>query len=192
VNLVGLSPILAAFTVVRQQMRSPFANLANSRALGIVGAGACLALASVPRAALAADTQLVWEGYATVTASTIQCSGHGGTGTGDTHVSIFRPKILSTDTPTFLSFILLRFAETMENTNESTVPQMHGLGNYAASAVDSRAKFDKWAGTYSLTVSPPAITASTPVVLINGNIDSFENVPGCTVTFKGVYVQRID
>ena len=173
-------------------MRSLFDKFSKSAGLGIVGAGVCLVLASVPRAALAADNQLVWEGYATVTASTTQCSGVGGTGTGDTHVSIFRPKILSTDPPTFLSVIFLRAAGTHENSNESTVHQMHGSGNYTAFNVNSRARFVTYTGTYSFTVSPASIIASTPVVTINGNINSFGNVPGCTVTFKGVYLQRID
>ena len=48
----------------------------------------------------AGDTQAAWEGYATTTASTAQCAGVGGTGGGDTHVSIFRPHITARDTDT--------------------------------------------------------------------------------------------
>jgi len=81
--------------------------------LAAVAAG-CLALASLPGSALAAAN--AWEGFATVTASTAQCSGVGGTAPGDTHVSIFRPKIATTDTPSFLSFIFVRGAFTQENT----------------------------------------------------------------------------
>jgi hypothetical protein len=133
-----------------------------------------------------------WEGYATVIASTPQCSGVGGTAPGDTHVSIFRPKIASTDSPTFLSFVFLRAAVTQENTSESTVPQMNGSGNYTGFAIGSRAGFGQYTGTYNLTVTPAIVTASTPSVTIDGTITNFWNSTGCNVTFEGVYVERID
>ncbi|HEY3911739.1 MAG TPA: hypothetical protein VGM07_17910 [Stellaceae bacterium] len=115
-----------------------------------------------------------------------------GSAVGDTEVSIFRPKILSTDTKTFLSFVFLRAAYTWENTSESTVHQMHGSGNYESFGVNSRAKFFDDTGPYSFAVTPATITASTPVITITGTIKDYIDVPGCTVTFKGVYAPRID
>src|SRR5262249_3027781 len=91
--------------------------------LAAIASGVSLALATLPGFAFAAPA---WEGYATVSASTPQCSGVGGTSPGDTHVSMFRPKIASTDSPTFLSFVFLRAALTQENASESTVHQMNG------------------------------------------------------------------
>jgi hypothetical protein len=133
-----------------------------------------------------------WEGYATVTASTAQCSGLAGTTLGDTQVSIFRPKIASTDLPTFLSFVFLRAAITQENTSESIVHQMNGSGNYTGFAIGSRARFAQYTGTYNLTITPATITAATPSVTIDGRITNFFNTTGCNVTFEGAYVQRID
>jgi hypothetical protein len=132
-----------------------------------------------------------WEGFATVTAST-GCSGVAGATPGDTHVSIFRPKIASTDTPTFLSFVFLRAALTQENASESTVHQMNGSGNYTGFAIGSRAAFSQYSGTYKLTLTPPTITAATPSVIIDGTITNYFNATGCSVTFEGAYVQRID
>jgi hypothetical protein len=87
--------------------------------LTTMAAGISLALATLPGAALAAPS--AWEGFATITAATPQCSGGTGTGagldgtaTGAIHVSIFRPKIAGTDPRTFLSFVFLRAALTLE------------------------------------------------------------------------------
>jgi hypothetical protein len=138
----------------------------------------------------------VWEGFVTVTASTSQCSGAGGgaggTAPGDTYVSIFRPKIAVTDSPSYLSFVLLRAALTQQNTSESTVHQMNGSGNYTGFGIGSRAGFGQYTGTYNLAITPATITASTPSVMIDGTITNFFNTTGCNVTFEGAYVARID
>jgi hypothetical protein len=178
----------------------------RSRLTAMAG-GISLALATLPGAAVAAPS--AWEGFATITAATPQCSGINGTGTGAgvdgtatgaIHVSIFRPKIAITDSPTFLSFVFLRAALTLENASEATVPQMNGSGNYTGFGIGSRAGFGQYAGTYNLTVVPATITAATPAtisavtdaVAITGTITNFFNTTGCNVTFEGVYVQRID
>jgi hypothetical protein len=151
---------------------------------------AALALVTLPGVALAKPS--TWEGFATVTASTAQCSGVGGTAPGDTHVSIFRPKIASTESPTFLSFVFLRSALTQENASESTVHQMNGSGNYTGFSIGPRANFTQYTGTYNLTVTPATVTVATPTVTIDGTITNYFNTAGCNVTFEGTYVQRID
>jgi hypothetical protein len=149
-----------------------------------------LALVSLPGAARAAAS--VWDGFATVTAATTQCSGVSGAAPGDTRVSVFRPKIGSTEGPTFLSFVFLRGAVTQENTSEATVHQMNGSGNYSAFEIGSHAGFSQYTGTYSLTVTPATITAATPSVTIDGAIKNYLNVAGCNVTFVGSYAERLD
>lgn len=151
---------------------------------------AALALVTLPGVALAAPRS--WEGFATVTASTSECSGVAGAAPGDTHVSIFRPKIASTDPPTFLSFVFLRAALTQENTSESTVHQMNGSGNYTGFAIGAYAGFGQYTGTYNLTVTPATVTAATPAVTVDGTIFNYFNAMGCNVTFEGTYVQRTD
>jgi len=165
------------------------------RPAGIVTASAAAFLfaSALVNSASAKDKQVVWEGYATNTGSTTQCKGVGGTGMSDTHVSIFRPHIEGTDTPTYLSMMHLRAALTIENNDEGTVHQMHGNGSYKGYGVNSRAKgFNYWGGTYSLTITPATIGTGVSKVTITGTITKYFNTPGCNVTFKGVYVKRID
>jgi len=166
--------------------------LRGRRLAAIAAGGISLALASLPGAALAADTQLAWQGIITITASTTACSSNLAAGLGDPVVSVFRPKIKSTDSNSFLSFHFFRSAFTLENTSESTVHQMHGSGNYDGFAVDGRALFFDYTGTYSLTITPAAIVASTPVVTITGKINNYFDTAGCNVTFEGVYGPYID
>ncbi|MGH7047229.1 MAG: hypothetical protein ACREE2_12680 [Stellaceae bacterium] len=148
---------------------------------------------ALPGTAIATeDTHVAWQGIATTTASTsAQCAGVLESVLGDAYVSVFRPKTSSTDTNTYLSFALLRAAFTLENLSESTAHQMHGSGSDEIFGVDGRAKFFEGTGTYFLSISPAAITASTPVVTITGKISNFLNTPGCDVTFTGVYAKRV-
>ncbi len=160
-----------------------------------IAAGGIMLLGSafLPATAFALDTQAAWQGIATVTASTTaQCAGIGATTVGDAMVSVFRPKIASTDTKTYLSFVFLRAAFTVENTSESTIHQMHGAGNDDILGVDGRANFIDGAGTYSLAISPAAVVATTPVITITGKINNYFNVTGCDVTFTGVYAKRVN
>jgi hypothetical protein len=162
------------------------------------GAAAAAATMMLGGAAWAAgDTQAAWEGYATNTSTqSAACSTVGGTGKGDTHVSIFRPHITAGDTPTFLSMVHLRAAITFENKNETTNPQMTGNGGYTAFGINSRAKgfsYTSAGSTFSnIVVSPNPVQASTPVITITGTLNNYFNATGCSVTFKGVYVKRID
>jgi hypothetical protein len=154
------------------------------------GISLALALSSVSGSVLAAPE--AWEGYATVVSSALQCAGVDGTAPGDTHVSIFRPKIANTDLPSFLSFVFLRAAVTQENASETTVHQMNGSGNYTGFAIGSRAGFAQYTGTYKLTLTPATITAETSSVTISGTFTNVFNTVGCNVSFVGAYVQRID
>ena len=142
--------------------------------------------------AAAADTQAALEGFMTVTSST-GCSGIGRTGAGSTNVSMYRPKIKSTDTNTFVSLIQTRAAIAFQNSSETTIKQMNGSGNYGGSGINGRGKAFSYTGTYSnFKVTPSPVTASTTNVMITGTINNMWSVTGCNVTFKATYTKRID
>jgi hypothetical protein len=163
------------------------------RITGVTAAGfAATIMVSLTGSAIAQDNQTVWEGFVTNTHRTAACQGVGGTGPGDTRVSIFRPHINASDTNTFLSIIHLRAALTLKNTNESTVPQMRGSGNYTGYRINSKAKFNSYNSTYNFTVRPATIVAMTRRVTIDGTINDYFNHAGCNVKFKAVFVKRID
>jgi hypothetical protein len=149
------------------------------------------ALISIPGVSQAADTQEVWEGFVQNTAASSGCSGVSGTGIGDLYVSIYRPKINSTDTNTFLSFIRLRAALDLQNTSETTASQMNGTGNYSGDAIDNRAKSFTYNSTYRFTVTPFPITATTNTIKITGTFNNFYNNAGCNLTIEGVYMPRV-
>ena len=142
--------------------------------------------------AAAADTQAAWEGFMVNTAATSGCAGVGGSAVGDTHVSVYRPHILSTDTPTFLSVVFLRAAFTLENGSEITNPQMRGSGADTTWIIDGRGAAGAFKGlAYSnIIVTPTPVSETTNVVTITGTIDSYFNVFGCNVSFKAAYVKE--
>jgi hypothetical protein len=149
------------------------------------------ALIFIPSVSRAADTQAAWEGFVENTAASSGCSSVSGTSVGDLYVSIYRPKILGTDTNTFLSFIRLRAALDLQNTSETTASQMNGTGNYSGDAIDNRAKSFTYNSTYRFTVTPFPITATTNTIKITGTFNNFFNNAGCNLTIEGVYMPRV-
>ncbi len=156
-------------------------------AMVVLVSGGVLLLPSPPRAA---DTQAAWEGFIMNTANTAACAGLTGANVGDIYVSIYRPKINSTDTATFLSFIHLRAALALQNMSEATVPQMNGTGNYSGDAIDNKAKSFTYASTYNFAVTPHLVTLATGIVKITGTFNNFLGNVGCNVTIEGMYMPR--
>jgi hypothetical protein len=143
--------------------------------------------------AAAADTQAAWVGLMENTASSSTCTAMavGGASVGDNHVSVYRPHIVSTDTPTFLAIVFVRTEFTLQNNSETTNPQMNGSGADTATIIDARGKPGTYAGTFSgIVVSPKPVAETTTLVTITGTIDNYFNVAGCNVTFKAAYVKE--
>jgi hypothetical protein len=166
-----------------------WANVRTPRSAASLAVCTSLALLSMERPAAAADTQLAWSGFMRVTKSTSQCvtAGGGGVAVGDKHVTVFRPKIRNTDTPTFISILHALSALTLENKSETTRHQMHGTGNYAGTQISGKAKVVTFSGTYTFTISPLSITAATGEIGIVGTINGYSNVAGCSVSFDAFY-----
>jgi hypothetical protein len=146
-----------------------------------------------PSAAGAADTQAAWVGLMENTAVSSTCAtlGVGGTGVGDNHVSVYRPHILSTDTPSYLAIVFTRTEFTLENGSESKNPQMNGSGADTATIIDARGAPGTYAGTFSgIAVTPKPVVETTNVVIITGTIDNYFNFAGCNVMFKAAYVKE--
>ena len=144
-------------------------------------------------AALADDTQAAWNGLMQITTATATCATDsvGGTGVGDIHVSVYRPHILTTDTPTYLSIMFTQAALTLQNSNESTNPHMTGSGAYTATVINKRGKPGTFVGAYSnISTSPTLVNGSTATVSITGTIDNVFNTSGCNVGFKAVYTKE--
>ena len=144
-------------------------------------------------AAVAVDTQAAWEGIMENTAASSVCAtiAVGGTGVGDNHVSVYRPHILSTDTPTYLAIVFTRTGFTLQNNSETTNPQMNGSGADLATIIDARGKPGTYAGTFSgIVVSPKPVLETTNVISMTGTIDNYFNVAGCNVTFKAAFIKE--
>jgi hypothetical protein len=144
-------------------------------------------------AAAAADTQAAWEGIMENTAASSTCAAMavGGSGVGDNHVSVYRPHILSTDTPTYLAIVFTRAEFTLQNSSESTRPQMKGSGAYTATAIDGRGTPGTYPGTYlNIVITPYPVLETTNVVTMTGTIDNYFNVAGCNVTFKAAFIKE--
>lgn len=143
--------------------------------------------------AAAADRQAAWEGIMENTASSSICAtmGVGGTGVGDNHVSVYRPHLLSTDTPTYLAIVFTRTDFTLQNFSETANPQMNGSGKDTATIIDSRGAPGTYPGTFSgIAVTPKPVLETTNVVTMTGTIDNYLNVPGCNVTFKAAFIKE--
>jgi hypothetical protein len=150
------------------------------------------ALSGVSVTQAAVDNQRVWDGFVTITSATAQCAAVPGAAIGNTHVSVYRPKIAAADPPSFLSLLGLRSAVTMQNTAEGIYPQFQGPSTYAAVAVTDRAKSLKYNGNTSFSIAPFTVVANTAAVTITGTIGSFFKTSGCTIGIEGAYARRPD
>jgi hypothetical protein len=135
----------------------------------------------------AADTQAAWAGLAEITASTSACAGVLGTSVGTPHPSTYRPKINSTDTASYVSLMGVEGGLTLQNASETTVHQMQGAGNYSATAIDRRALPFVYKGTYTFTITPATVVATTKVVEITGTVNTYFDSVGCNVSFTAAY-----
>ncbi|MBV9290002.1 MAG: hypothetical protein JO288_19680, partial [Hyphomicrobiales bacterium] len=105
--------------------------------------------------------------------------------------SIYRPHILSTDTPTFLAVVFTRAEWTLQNSSDLKNPQMNGNGADTATIIDGRGAPGTYSGTYSgIVVTPNPVTETTLVVTVTGTINNYSNVAGCNVTFKAAYAKE--
>ena len=136
-----------------------------------------------------ASAETVFSGIIRVTAATPQCEFFNEEG-GRTFTSRFHPRIAGNADFTGLSFIQPLYAigyslEGASFTNAFQVVRSGGVG---------------WGETYTYTpgsaikitsMTPPTLTASTPQVLLRGQVRRPEDDPGgnlCIITFIGSYV----
>lgn len=140
------------------------------------------------------DPLITWQGAATITALTSQCSSIGFT-KGDTIHSIYRPNLDAAEPHTAITFISSRSAIAFFQKSGNKF--MHGEGTYSGAFIGGRATIRPSStsaaptGNFDLTVSPTSFTASTTTnVDIKGSLTNFFGTTGCTVTFSASYQRR--
>jgi hypothetical protein len=109
---------------------------------------------------------------------------------GKNRLAVFRPKLLSTDRP---SGILITFRNgALVATSTSTALPTPNSGTYTGVLAAPDVTGVTYAGgTYSFAISPATITASTPQINISATVTKFGNQAGCTVKFKGAFLNDL-
>jgi hypothetical protein len=138
-----------------------------------------------------------WQGIATTTSASAECVGSNGlrpsgSSPDDIQVSVYLPAIPPTTLTSYLSFFFFRAAQTWENSNEASNPQMHGAGNMEIYYIASHANFLNLVGLFNLKITPATVVPTTPVVQITGSITNYGGYEGCKVSFTGIYSRRLD
>jgi hypothetical protein len=84
----------------------------------------------------------------------------------------------------------LAFFRTGGAANANT---MHGAGNFVGYLIRANVTTipnpnqGPYAGTFSFAVNPQAVVGTTQTVSIDGTINKWRNVTGCTVRFRAAY-----
>jgi hypothetical protein len=142
-------------------------------------------------AGAASAEALLWDGTVVTTTSTAQCAALGDL-TGSTR-ALFRPHLKISDPK---AGVILTFDEggAMVIRATTNTRQMQGTNApycgifFDPSMGESRTWFG---GTYTFTVTPATVTASTNEVRVTGTVTKFADIVGCTVTFRAAFLRRI-
>ncbi len=103
--------------------------------------------------------------------------------------SLYRPYLTSGDSPSGISHFL-GSNHAMLITNLSATAQFSGSGTYRVCTINGEVDFGgPISGNYTFTQTPAVVDNSTPTITLNGHIDSYGNVAGCSLYFQGVYVR---
>lgn len=137
-----------------------------------------------------------WVGAAVVDSATAACANGGFVGTNDIINSDFRAKTGVTGEPNSpgIMFINPRSAMSLFRSGGSAnANTMNGNGTFVGyllrgnvSTIPNPSQ-QPFAGTFSFTVSPATITATTQTITVDGTINNWRNVAGCTVKFRAAY-----
>jgi len=138
------------------------------------------------------DPLIVWQGGATIVSVNATCKAQlPGFSPGDLAHSVFRPRLVGDEPASALSLIFSRFAQAFFRTSGGG-DQMHGPGNYTGPLIRSRVTTIPGGatGTYRFAITPAVITGATGLITIDGTINNFGGVVGCTMRFIGAYRPR--
>jgi hypothetical protein len=137
-----------------------------------------------------------WVGTAVVDSATAACANGGFVATNDIISSDYRAKTGVAGEPNNpgIMFILSRSSMALFRTGGSAnAKTMNGSGNYGGYLIKGNVTTipnpsqQPFTGTFTLAVTPATVTKTTDAISINGTINNWRNVSGCTVKFRAAY-----
>lgn len=142
-------------------------------------------------AALPAHAVTNWQGEAVITSAALPCRNNPDQNrrifAGQVYRSAYKPANVDDNGPnTDISF--------MSRLTARSYRLLNGLpsGTYELRGFNIFAGWNSTTGTYTNFSVVPAAAVGVPRVYIQGRIDDFASITGCTVVFKGAYVLRPD
>jgi hypothetical protein len=162
-----------------------------------IAAIAAVALSTVNAAAQTSPFPF-WVGAAVIDSVTPACKNGGFINKNDLVNTDYRAKTGTTGEPKSpgITFTFPRAALALFRTGgAANANTMDGNGNYGGYLIRANVTTipnpnqQPHAGAFSFDVTPAAVTKTTDVVTINGTINNWRAVAGCTVKFRAAYRQ---
>lgn len=164
------------------------------RAIGLGLAALCLT--TVAAAADPLPYQF-WSGLAVVDRVTVPCKNGGQIAATDVAVSEYRALqgVAGEPSNPGITFVFTRSAQAYFYAGGADPNTMNGAGSYNGHIIRGsvtslpNASQGAFQGTFKFKVKPATITSDTDLITVDGSIDNWRNIAGCTVIFRAAYRQ---
>jgi len=131
----------------------------------------------------------VWQGNLFFTSATETCITNGVIAPDNFALAIYRPNLNGAHAQEGLSFVFPRsaFVVIAAGANGSLRGKATAIGSFIGAHATLSGEYPT---TVDLTITPRAITATTPLVQISGTINNFFDVVGCNATISSAMLPR--
>jgi hypothetical protein len=155
-------------------------------------------LCLVPAAAVAAPLPYqFWSGLAVFDTTSAACENGGQIAAADVALSDYRALQGVEGEPTHpgITFLFTRSAQAYFFASGANPDTMNGTGTYNGVVIKGNVisipnpNQPNWQGAFKFKIKPGTITSDTDSITIDGKIDNWRNIAGCTVTFRAAYRQ---
>jgi len=148
-------------------------------------------LSTQPANAAAHNPLIVWQGGAEIITLNAACT-KAAFSVGDLASSVFRPRLDPAEPTSAISLTFGRSAMAFFRQGGASNDQMQGTSNYSSPWYSGRVTSTPGGntGTITLQITPASITENTDAITINGTVNNFFGLSGCTMTFRGAYRKR--
>lgn len=163
------------------------AALLSSVAIGATGAHAASCTSSLTATPHGAP---IWVGVMRFVKQSAGCGANQFFNQSDIARSLYRPYLVSGDNPSaFTHYLGSNHAMLITNTTSATA-QFSGTGTYRLCGISEEADFSgPINSTYSFKQLPSTVAANTTTITLNGQINRYANIPGCSLTFQAIYIR---
>jgi hypothetical protein len=154
--------------------------------LGLIASACCVI---TPASAAVKVAARIWDGSIQILTQTAACDGAGFSIVGNIP-GYFRPHLKAADPKA--AIMAGDGDKQVMLEDDGNNPDLSGFGYYNGTFLNAKSNIVKWSGTgtYDFTLVDP-FSATSTYVKLTGSITDFAGIPGCNLTLRAGFIQRL-